>query len=83
MELDWDSVQSRFQNVLPENEFKVIEILFHQGSMNQQTIADELDISKMTMSRIISRLETKKLLSRKKSGMSNIIKLNEEQFLPK
>ncbi len=79
-ELDWDLIQSRWQAKLTENESKVIEILFNQGSANQQTLADEIAVSKMKMSRIITRLEAKGLLSRERLGMSNIIKLNKERL---
>ncbi len=48
--------------------------------MNQQAIANEMSVSKMTMSRIISRLETKRLLFRERLGFSNIIKLNKNQI---
>ncbi len=76
----WKSIQSRWQTILPENELKVIEILYRQGSMNQQAIADNMGVSKMTMSRIISRLEAKRLLFRERLGFSNIIKLNKNQI---
>jgi uncharacterized membrane protein len=48
--------------------------------MNQKTIADQLGVSEMTMSRIISRLETKRLLVKERLGMSNMINLNENQL---
>ncbi len=76
----WRSVQSRWQRILPENELKVIEILYRLGSMNQQAIADNMGVSKMTMSRIISRLEAKRLLFKERLGFSNIIKLNKNQI---
>jgi uncharacterized membrane protein len=43
-------------------------------------IADQLGVSAMAMSRIISRLETKRLLVRERLGMSNMIKLNKNQL---
>ncbi|MFX0210019.1 MAG: helix-turn-helix transcriptional regulator [Candidatus Hodarchaeota archaeon] len=80
LELSWEFIQSRWQNKLTENELQVIQILFKQGSMNQQTIADQMNVSKVKMSRIISRLETKGLLFRERFGMSNIIKLHKERL---
>ena len=80
MESVWKSIHSRWQPILPENELRVIEILFTQGSMNQQTIAEKMGVSKMTMSRVISRLEAKRLLFRERLGMSNMIKLNKNQI---
>ncbi|MHA1995804.1 MAG: helix-turn-helix transcriptional regulator [Candidatus Hodarchaeales archaeon] len=79
-ETTWKSITSRWKNILPENELEVLQILFFHGSMNQQAISDKMNISKMTISRIISRLEMKRLLSRKRTGMSNIIKLNEDRL---
>ncbi|MFX1513891.1 MAG: helix-turn-helix transcriptional regulator [Promethearchaeota archaeon] len=79
-EISWNLIQSRWQIKLPEDEFKVLEILFNKGSANQQSLADEIEVSKMKMSRIITRLETKGLLSRERLGMSNIIKLNKERL---
>jgi len=76
----WRSIQTRWQRILPENELKVIEILYRQGSMNQQAIANKMGVSKMTISRIISRLEAKLLLKRERMGFSNIIKLNNNQI---
>ncbi|MHA2288990.1 MAG: helix-turn-helix transcriptional regulator [Promethearchaeota archaeon] len=55
---------------------QVVKILLKQGVLNQKTIAEEISISEMKMSRIISRLETKQLLVREKLGMSNLIKLD-------
>ena len=78
--LSWDLIQSRWQDKLTENEIQVIQILFNHGSMNQQTLAVEIAVSKMKMSRIITRLEAKGLLSRERLGMSNIIKLNKERL---
>lgn len=76
-ELDmWDSIKNRWEPILPENEFKVLETLFFNGTINQQTIAEELDMSQMTVSRLVSRLESKQLLTKKRSGMSNMIILN-------
>ncbi|MHA2248667.1 MAG: helix-turn-helix transcriptional regulator [Candidatus Hodarchaeales archaeon] len=48
--------------------------------MNQKTIANELDISETTMSRIISRLESKNLVVREPYGMSKMIKLNKDRL---
>lgn len=78
--ISWESVHSRWEAILPEQELKVLEILFTQGSMNQQAIASQMEVSKVTMSRLISRLESKRLLSRERFGMSNLIKLNRDQL---
>jgi hypothetical protein len=77
---EWDLIGSRWDMILPERELRVLEILFTQGSMSQQAIADQMGISKGTMSRIISRLEGKGLLFRERFGMGNLIKLNKERL---
>ncbi len=74
----WDVVKTRWEPVLPQQELQVIEILLHQGMLNQKAIADQMQISEMTMSRIISRLESKRLLVREPLGMSNMIRLNKK-----
>lgn len=80
VELTWESLQSRWEPILPEQELQVLKILFDQGVINQKMIADQLGVSAMAMSRIISRLETKRLLVRERLGMSNMIKLNKNQL---
>jgi hypothetical protein len=77
-ELSWESIKNRWESILPSNELKVLETLCNFGSMNQQRLANHLGVSKVTMSRIISRLEAKRLINRERLGMSNIINLNEE-----
>ncbi|MFX0204759.1 MAG: helix-turn-helix transcriptional regulator, partial [Candidatus Hodarchaeota archaeon] len=71
----WDKVEEKWQNFLSPNEINVLKLLYG-GSKNQQTIADELGLSKSTMSRLLARLEQKRLILRKKEGMSNIVTLN-------
>ncbi|MFX1285568.1 MAG: helix-turn-helix transcriptional regulator [Promethearchaeota archaeon] len=73
----WEEVKEKWQNFLNENEISVLRLL-HEGSKNQQTIADELGLSKSTMSRMLARLEQKRLIIREKDGMSNIVTLNWE-----
>ncbi|MFX0207508.1 MAG: helix-turn-helix transcriptional regulator [Candidatus Hodarchaeota archaeon] len=78
--IPWESVHSRWEAILPEQELKVLEILFIQGSMNQQAIARQMGVSKVTTSRIISRLEMKKLLIRNRYGVSKMIKLRKDRL---
>ncbi|MFX0123008.1 MAG: helix-turn-helix transcriptional regulator [Candidatus Hodarchaeota archaeon] len=73
----WNEVEEKWQNFLNPNELNVLKLL-HEGPKNQQTIADELGLSKSTMSRLLARLEQKRLILRKKEGMSNIVTLNWE-----
>ncbi len=79
-ELSWDSIQLRWESILPEKELEVIKVLFSQGSLNQTTLAQYLDVSDVTISRIISRLENKRLLIRERFGMSNMIKLDRDRL---
>ncbi len=76
--LSWSSIKNRWESILPKNELKVLELLYNFGNMNQQTLANHLGVSKVTMSRLISRLESKRLIQRERLGMSKIIQLNEE-----
>ena len=71
----WNEVEEKWQNFLNPNEISVLKLLY-DGSKNQQTIADELGLSKSTMSRLLARLEQKRLILRTKEGMSNIVTLN-------
>ena len=79
-EFTWQSIQAKWETILPENELKVIEILCKQGVLNQKTLGEELGLSAMSISRIISRLETKRLVIRKRLGMSNMIKLKKDHL---
>ncbi len=80
VDLSWESIHSRWEPILPEEELEVLKILFFQGVLNQKSLADQMGVSTMTMSRIISRLESKRLLSREPLGMSNMIQLNKERL---
>ena len=80
-EFSWELVKSKWETILPENELKVIRVLFNQGSRNQKSLAESIEVSTMTMSRIISRLETKRLVIRERTGMSNKIELKKEHLL--
>ncbi|MFX1513904.1 MAG: helix-turn-helix transcriptional regulator [Promethearchaeota archaeon] len=76
----WESIFSRWESILSDRELKVLEVLYNQGSMNQQAIANQIGVSKVTMSRLISRLEAKRLLTRERRGMSNLIRLNKDRL---
>ncbi|MFX0087164.1 MAG: helix-turn-helix transcriptional regulator [Candidatus Hodarchaeota archaeon] len=77
-ENNWEAIETRWESVLPDQELQVLKILFFQGVVNQKTIAKQLQMSEMKMSRIINRLEIKRLLTRERSGMSKMVKLNKE-----
>lgn len=59
---------------LSEEEKKIIEaIKENAGSAYQNELASKLSISKVKLTRILDRLEGRKLLERKRRGMTNII----------
>ncbi len=76
----WESIQSKWETILSENELKAIEILYNEGIMNQKSLAEKLGLTSMSVSRIISRLETKRLVNRRKLGISKMIKLKRDHL---
>lgn len=69
--------------VLTHNERKVMEILLREKKpVNQRTIVKETDFSKPKVSRIISDLETRGLISRYRKGRTNIISIAENVRKP-
>jgi hypothetical protein len=78
--ISWDSVESRWKTILPDRELQLLEILLKKGRINQQTLANEMGVSKGTMSRIVSRLEMKNLLVRERFGVSKMIRINKDRL---
>ncbi|MHA2173486.1 MAG: helix-turn-helix transcriptional regulator [Candidatus Hodarchaeales archaeon] len=76
----WQEIHSRWNTILTDKELTILELLFQHGSMNQQSIAEEMEISKMTISRIVTRLEMKELIFRERKGMSKIVRLNQKKL---
>ena len=61
---------------LDEEEKKIIEILnSKEGSAYQSDLIKETEFSKVKITRILDKLEHKKLIDRKRRGMTNIIVL--------
>ena len=61
---------------LDEEEKKIIEILnLKEGSAYQRDLIKETSYSKVKITRILDKLEQKKLIDRKRRGMTNIIVL--------
>ena len=75
----FNEVREKWSPFLKERELNVLNILFN-GEKNQQEIANELGLSKSTMSRIIVKLEQKRLVTRVKRGMSNIVKIESKNL---
>ena len=78
---DWDIIEDNWKNILSAKEMNVVKILYLEGEMDQTSISEALEMTKMSVSRIITKLENKNILSRHKNGMYNIIKLNTDKLL--
>jgi uncharacterized membrane protein len=61
---------------LDKNEKKVINLLEEEkGAMFQATLKEKLDIGKVTLTRLLDKLEAKQLIERKRRGMNNLVVL--------
>ena len=75
-------LQEGFQKILlflEKEEKRIIEeILNNSGEIYQSKLCSSLKLDKVKCSRIISKLEKKEIIHRKKEGMTNIIILDKE-----
>ena len=72
-------ILNKYKDKLKEKEITVFEILLKNPfGHSQAELTDLTGISKATMSRIVSQLEFYKLITREKSGMSKIVKVNDK-----
>jgi len=63
---------------LPEDEKLVFEILIDsKGSILQSEVVTKANMSKVKVTRVLDRLEGKKLIERKRRGMTNVIILKQ------
>ncbi len=61
---------------LDEEEQKIYDLLtLNQGSMYQSDLIKETDYTKVHMTRILDKMEGKRILERKRRGMTNIVVL--------
>lgn len=59
---------------LEEEEKRIMEIvLFNQGSVYQSDLLKETQLTKVKITRILDKLEGKRLVERKRRGMTNIV----------
>ena len=59
---------------LDDEERKVMNVILNNdGSVFQSQIVNETKLSKVKVTRILDRLEGKKLIERKRRGMSNVV----------
>jgi uncharacterized membrane protein len=65
----------RILQVLPEDERKIVELLLTNKRMEQTYIVAESGLSKVKVSRVIMKLEQRKIVEKKPLGNTNLIKL--------
>lgn len=65
------------EDLLNEKEFQVLQVLLENNGISQQRIAELTGISKATVSRVVGRLLSKRLVEKRQLGMSNLIYLGE------
>lgn len=64
---------------LDSDERKVLEkILSNEGSIFQSQLVDDLDYTKVKITRLLDRLEGKGIIERKRRGMTNMVLLKHE-----
>lgn len=64
-----------------EDDRKIIgEIIQNGGKIYQSRLCSNLSIDKVRCSRAVSKLEERKIISRKKEGMTNLLELDEELY---
>ncbi len=68
--------QEKLSSILKETEMKVFNEIVTDPGTTQITIANALDLSKASISRIITKLENKELIVKRNVGMSNQLYVN-------
>jgi DNA-binding HxlR family transcriptional regulator len=72
---------STVMDTLTDKEQSILkELLQHGGTMTQTEIRYEMDISKSSLSGILTSMEKRKLITKKEKGRTNVIELS-ERFL--
>jgi uncharacterized membrane protein len=70
-----------FENVLkklPEEERLILQkIIEHEGSVHQSKLVEMTGYSKVKVTRVLDKLEGKKLVERRRRGMTNIVILKQ------
>ncbi len=65
----------RLLKILPEDERTIIKLLLDEKKIEQTHIVAESGLSKVKVSRIITKLEQRKIIEKKPLGNTNLIKL--------
>ena len=61
--------------ILPEDERKIVEVLLKEKRIEQMYLVAESGLSKVKVSRIVSRLQQRGVVEKKPLGNTNLIKL--------
>lgn len=66
-------------DILDKEDNKILNLLIeNKGEINQSSLSKSLSFGKVKMSRVISRMERKGIIRKKKNGMTNKIFLNDD-----
>ena len=65
----------RILKVLPEDERMIVELLVKEKRMEQNLLVAESGLSKVRVSRTLSKLEQRKIIEKKPLGNTNLVKL--------
>ncbi len=65
----------RILKVLPEDERVIVELLVKEKRMEQNFLVAESGLSKVRVSRTLSKLEQRKIIEKKPLGNTNLVKL--------
>ena len=61
--------------ILPEDERKIVEVLLKEKRIEQMYLVAESGLSKVKVSRILSRLQARGVVDKKPLGNTNLVKL--------
>ena len=69
--------KSRSHKELTKDELAIVKLIEkNEGTMFQSDLVDKTDFSKVKITRILDRLEGKKVVHRRRRGMTNVVILN-------
>jgi len=74
----WRSSQAQINNmlkILPDDERAIIELLLKEKKMEQTYLVAESGLSKVKVSRVLMKLEQRKIIEKKPLANTNLIKL--------
>jgi len=66
----------KFLSLLDSNQKKLIKLLFERKEIEQSKLVSLSGLNNVKVSRILKELESKKIITKKKSGYTNLIILN-------